>query len=853
MCLLAWQLCKAMIASQCSTQWRPDDPRLRQLKQGTHSLILLPCALHRFSALVCFAQCGCLPNPADAGLERETGGSLGLVFRSNIHGCSREKPRPPLHCDSVIFRSAAGLALARPRRAALRLLVLLRASRAAWAGSQIGIASASTVRQHSRRTPATLAPFTHARTVAQASQHSRDAYGARGSAGMSGRLHQTSKEVVEVQVIEDSESEGEEQGRGDIRQDLQPKSYLTHHTFGVVQPADAPSGPARTAGNGESASLESASNSDSDIEVLPQPSLGASRPASGPASTTTRQISTCRTTRRRNKAGGFTSASALLKEEVRRTKRASSTNSERTRSRSPKIPVGTPYIPAVSVDRTECASSTRSPIKLDEDDDPFALPPPLPSPLPSDDRGSDSPTKSVHIDVKAASESEEESCETLLRRNITRFQANGKGSAKIERSLSATSATSNLFHRSNVDSSSRTSSAKTTNKGSSAITEAESEQTSGEATSSLTVPGPYLALITACPVCSASWTVSKANTSKHAHIRKCASQRSFMPRTVIELVERQIKEMQDAVEQRRKEAEQERTLFERTVSGKGKDVHVVGVEKKQRRLEGSSRREGGSGSDVENLPVLRNDSGAPNLLAAADAVLYTQNGSAHSQATHTQVQREINQNIKLAQKISKGSYVSGILQPRRQSLIMLSKDDSSAKSNPKQATARSAATGSKNWTKAAELLARSAAKNDLKGQPADEKPGKLESYSSSRFRLAEKARRIASERSILPIMATSAAISLTAGSATVVNSSFGRAGESRDEGTDGSDSCSGLPRLGRASFPRPYRRTDQLSPSLMDTATGIAESLPYDLWTLAGSAIDSNSNRVVVSHYSLCL
>ncbi|KAM0752880.1 hypothetical protein T439DRAFT_323489 [Meredithblackwellia eburnea MCA 4105] len=94
----------------------------------------------------------------------------------------------------------------------------------------------------------------------------------------------------------------------------------------------------------------------------------------------------------------------------------------------------------------------------------------------------------------------------------------------------------------------------------------------------------YISVLTSCPLCDVDWPESKKSGPKTTHLTKCAKDKHFNNKTVNFLVEKQILRLGKAAEVARREKEQSRTLFERTIGvgeGAGRsEVRVVGVEQK---------------------------------------------------------------------------------------------------------------------------------------------------------------------------------------------------------------------------------------------------------------------------------
>jgi len=181
--------------------------------------------------------------------------------------------------------------------------------------------------------------------------------------------------------------------------------------------------------------------------------------------------------------------------------------------------------------------------------------------------------------------------------------------------------------------------------------------------------------------------------------------------------------------------------------------------------------------------------------------------------------------------------------------------------------------GSKNWNKAIALLAKSedaksstsysdgkdcnsTGESDTPMQDAaldvpKKGTGKLRSYSETRFRLAEKAMRIADARTVSIVQSGSDAEG-AASANTLAGTSKGIHTSDTDSNNSSSISSTSTTKSRKTSpFPRPFRRTDRPSRSLIDQAIMLSNDLDYNLWDLAGSTADSVEDRVVVSFW-LC-
>lgn len=371
-----------------------------------------------------------------------------------------------------------------------------------------------------------------------------------------------------------------------------------------------------------------------------------------------------------------------------------------------------------------------------------------------------------------------------------------------------------------------------------------------------------------------------------------------------------MRDLQAKVEEERRRVESERTLFEGLVSKKGKDVQVVGVERKKRKpmnkvaidAKGKGRamsleeQQGkGQGSDEENRPT------SCDTRIPIEAVFYTQGGSAHSQATMTQVQRELNDKIKINKKVSKGDFLAVVQQGKGKgrdqgsnAVLGKSKDNNEGEgggvaaasavskvNNDSLAKIALAANGvgSKKWKSAMDLLAsrdeaaKSAAKGKMKevvrdgepdtlghesegglggsesgsgsdGKPQRRKVGNLENYADSRFRLSERARKLYEARGVAASAVPSNSSSLNPPTIPTSNPTS----KSTDIDTNMIDITAPS-----YEFPRPFRNTERKGTSLIDQAASNAKGLEYNPWMLAGSEVDLVKDRCVVSFYLLSI
>ena len=611
--------------------------------------------------------------------------------------------------------------------------------------------------------------------------------------------------------------------------------------------------------------------SDSEIEVLLPVPTSAQRPQ-GALAAASASATTIKKRRRRPEAGAFKTAASLLKEEARKDKHnlASSPSTSR---------------PPGKVAQRDVFRGEDDGVNND-DDDILELPPPLrrSSPLlvPDENRMeaiSDIPL--LHDDSSASSEIEVDSPATLFRNRISTFRAPAlarkpSGGSRSLFSVSSSTTTTIAVTDSTTlltDSSTANATAST-----SAIPESIPPPPAAQgkkgrkvkkevpvdplAPPVLVIPTPFLSIITACPVCTDAWTTTKTTNFKLAHIRKCATARGYLNDTVNQLAERQVRAAFGFAEDARRRMQEERTLFETIVSKKGKEVLVVGVEQKQKQHQNEKAKPSERAASAGNLPAVGSasvsdtENARPGVLSQvqpqplAGAVLYTQGGSAHSQATHTQVQRELNGKIKVNQKVTRGDFVS-VLQPNKPGAppgILAGVRSGTGKDGAASAGA-GLGVGSKAWQKAEELLREkvegapgdavdtSAAEGGTNARPAYTvsfgRTGKLESFNTSRFRLAEKARRVAAARTI------------------VIASPVTSASESESDVGMARTALRPLAPLSKAqalAALRPYRNSGRRNVSLVDSASAIALGLDYDLWELAGATVDIVPDRIVVSH-----
>ena len=629
--------------------------------------------------------------------------------------------------------------------------------------------------------------------------HALHAYAAMAS--MAGSSH-----VIDLETIEDSEPEREVNRAVRSSSSSRESQRLKQETDGVCTLIPSISLPSYTL----------ADDSDSEIEIILVTSLGAIQ-----GKTLSKDPeSSKRIPKRRSDSGAapFKSAAVLLQEDKKK-----KTLTVHPSLQEPAAPISP--IPAHQV--TEAFSCPHDP-RFEQDN--IDLPTSLQIAV-SNAGGA----KAIPVPFHGATPSHSDSPSSLFRSSIARFRApKGNGSA------SATASTSHPVSK-HANSRSISSCPSRSNSNTSILSESSTTSSrAGEldlgasltthvAPSQLTIPSPYLALISSCPVCKEVWIKAKTATSKLSHVRKCASARQCSEETVLKLTEGQIRQMQEQVQEERRRLESQRTLFETTVSKKGKEVSVVGVERKTKKYTSI-----GGDSDIENMPA---GSGA----RMKEVVLHTQGGSTHSQATASQVQKDLNSRIKINQKITRGDSVV-VLQPNSRGLPKKAIEAFVRKSkrNALQGAPAAHAVGSKTWNKATELLAKSAvAQMNITsessgvemsaGEETLKRTGRLENYQNSRFRLAEKAQRIAAARSIPKPVIANFEISV---------SSMTTSADVYDDASYGSPS---------ETFPRPYRRSDRPSQSLIDQAASLASDLPYNLWDLAGSAADPIPDRIVVS------
>lgn len=92
------------------------------------------------------------------------------------------------------------------------------------------------------------------------------------------------------------------------------------------------------------------------------------------------------------------------------------------------------------------------------------------------------------------------------------------------------------------------------------------------------IPLPLIALLEDCPVCSVKWTTKKSSPVKLSHILKCAATQEWEIATVLKVIKKHIQSLKAAQDEKKRELEEERTLFEGVVGGKRVNVNVVGVD-----------------------------------------------------------------------------------------------------------------------------------------------------------------------------------------------------------------------------------------------------------------------------------
>lgn len=627
---------------------------------------------------------------------------------------------------------------------------------------------------------------------------------------------------------------------------------------------------------------------DSDIEIIlpapctlkpPQPAQSAIIPDAVSATQVLARRQAKRTERLNTAGGGFRTAAAILKDGEKRAQRDISTVSQTSASRAfvrkGKSPQRAIHI--LDVPRTQSS----------EDDSIYTLPPPISRITQAIQLEEPPVTQRQPARSQSLSDSDQDEPEVIFRNQLNKFRA--KEDADVTVSSRKLISAQPIVQRSLFAAQPKSKSAGSALRRSSSTSASESSAKSTIPTQ-IEIPTPYLALITTCPCCEEPWTVTKTAATKLSHIRKCATSRGFLQQTIMTLVERQVRALHEAVDGEQRRIHADRTMFEATVSRKGKDVTVVGVEQK-------TRPAGQSTSDEENRRP-RADSEA-SISASADEtaetftlskrktvsapVLFTQNGSALSQATRSQVQREVDGKIKVAQRIARGDFIQAVLQPKHAAAgnkIVLEQQANKAKAStdsPVSALRNVAASngiGSKNWKKAEELLAKSAAaaRNGIAepkavktfGVPESplsddglqsssdriprRKTGRLENYATSRYRLAERAKQVCAMRAVAPLAAAASVISAGGGrsSSYLQFAQRSRAQSASDKSdSDSLDEATAHPH--EASFVRPYQRTDRLSRSYIDAAAYAARQLDYNAVALAGSVADTVVHRFVVS------
>lgn len=415
-----------------------------------------------------------------------------------------------------------------------------------------------------------------------------------------------------------------------------------------------------------------------------------------------------------------------------------------------------------------------------------ALPPPLRAAKPPR-QPSHAPLSTTERHSSVSSDSD--AAVSSFKKQISSFRAPGEGrqtpvSAPMFAPTNGRFTTSLLGRASShSDTSTASSSAKPTEK--------KVKASSSTKPPPMTVATELLNVMTKCPICALVWPSDKVKTasSKLAHVRKCASVKGYREDTVQDLSYRQVGNLKAERDEVRRNVEANQTLFENVVSRKGKDVLVVGVEEKSEKRRSAEQSDGSA--TVET------------------AVLYTQGGSGHSQATHTQVQRDLDKNIKINQRVDRGDFIS-LLRPSQGAVA---------------ANVAPNGVGAKQWQKASELLAaRAALSSELTGPSTSLPPARLsstlENYATSRFRLSEKAKRIIESRS-----ASSAS--------------------SADEETKEGQSTDRPAKLRSASFERTYRQS--MGVSLADMAIAASASRSYDMWGISSAERDTETPAFVVS------
>lgn len=487
-------------------------------------------------------------------------------------------------------------------------------------------------------------------------------------------------------------------------------------------------------------------SSSSDIELISGPPTLSHRDAStkrGAGTDLTNRIgrgssSTSASSKRASssaKIGGFKSASAILKDQAKEARRRSSSSassdaasgapSSKSRDVSPALSSSSSDIKGKERDDSlppplETQAIEQEPRHLeDEDDDIVELPPP--SQIPIINVKEQSPIASLLDEAMPSS-----SPVAAFRNTLNRFKA-----PSIPQNTRSSSNRSSMFAGNNgsrdtsssviaVLSDSSNASTSTSLSSSTRSRFTNKASTSSSITDQLQIPTPFLAIITRCPTCDAEWTVTKDPKVKLNHIRKCSITKSYSRHEIDALVEKQVRSLQALAEERNRKIHEGRTLLEGVLSKKGKDVLVIGVE--GRDIANSSSEKKGKGKAQNET---EGEMDEMDNLEARQVVLSTQGGSTYSQATSTQVQKELNKRIKTAQRIGRGDFLNvpstaniPLSDHSSHSASEGSGSDAQGKSNngksileeafsksrKKKGSANVSGVGSKNWLKAAQLL-----------------------------------------------------------------------------------------------------------------------------------------------------
>lgn len=619
--------------------------------------------------------------------------------------------------------------------------------------------------------------------------------------------------------------------------------------------------------------------SSSDIEFIAGPSTHA-RGAGTDLTNRIRSLASSSSKRSAN-IGGFKSAAAILKDEAKRERaaakrRSPSASSDAANTVPDKATTSRKASPYFSSDSdtkgkqreaslppplTTYSKTSKEQRQLeDEDDDILELPPPLRATKTK----SASPVKALLEEEDMLSE-QSQSPGSAFRNTLSKFKApsiaSTSASSRATGSLFTARASSKGAVAYDITLSSDSSFASTSDSISStkrARSIFASSSTTTASSGQLQLPTPFLAVITTCPTCSDIWTVAKDTKTKLNHIRKCAIQKSFSNEEVERLVEEQVRALHDKAAEDNRKHHDNRTLLEGLLSKKGKDVQVVGVEKKKKKVKDAT-------NSIEKGVEMEHDISRPVMLA-------TQGGSTFSQATSTQVQKELNKRIKTNQRIERGDFLNVPLmgQASTSDGTLHSTSDATAREGSKSILAEAATKGrkkkgaadvsgigSKNWLKAAQLLKAKeaeanaaeeleassllstshigasitstlASENSKGKQRASSttnsmQKNKLVPYSDSKYRLAEKVKDIAASRTRQ--IDSSAESDISNNDQNMIMS---------DDGLD-----------------RPYRNPSDLSLSLLDLAIqrgSEKKKQGYDAWALAGTLEDTVKDRCVVSN-----